>query len=323
MPEITFEELAEKIQQSFANETYSEGLSLASKHLPDFPENFALLNYWRICLAARLDQKPLADKILESTLASGLWYSEFLLRKSPSLQVMQGEGEYERLVEISMKMEEADSGSSSLLVARPENACGPGDAGCPTFIFLHSNMDSAQNSLKHLGSLSYQGWLAAFPQSSQGMFTGSYMWADYETTKAEMAGHFDNLTDQYSLDLDQMIFSGFSMGGEMALEMVLNDDYPALGFILLGPGGPKMDDVKEWLPLIDKAAGLGLRGVIMMGEDDNTIPQENICTLVGMLNDHHIPTKLVEIAGIAHEFPPNTEEVFKQAIDYVLGTEEI
>ena len=167
MSEITFEELTEKIQQHFADESYSEGLSLASTHLVNFPDQFALINYWRVCLAARLDEKALANKILESTLASGLWYSEVLLRQSPSLQSMQGDEDYERLVGISTQLREADGLEMPLLVARPEDACGPGDDGCPTLIFLHSNMGSAQNSLKHLGYLSSQGWIVATPQSSQ------------------------------------------------------------------------------------------------------------------------------------------------------------
>ncbi|HKJ26554.1 MAG TPA: dienelactone hydrolase family protein [Anaerolineales bacterium] len=318
MPDLTFEELTAKIQQHFTNETYTEGLSFASKHLPDFPEEFALINYWRICLAARLGERDLANTILESTLASGLWYSNVLLRQSPSLEVMQGEGEFERLVEISQKLQDADL-EIPLLAARPENACGPEDVGCPAIFFLHSNMDSAQNSLKHLGALSYHGWVVAAPQSTHSMYTGAYMWTDYKTTKSEMDGHFENLTKRYNLDEAQIVFSGFSMGAEMALEMVLTGDYPAQGFILLGPGGPKMDQVNDWLPLIDRAASRSLRGVVMMGLDDTTIPQENIRSLVQMLNEHNIPTKLVTFEGLAHDFPPDTEQVFVDALAFITG----
>ncbi len=56
MSEITFPELAEKIQQHFEQQTYTEGLTLASEHFTRFPEEFTTINYWRICLAARLGQ---------------------------------------------------------------------------------------------------------------------------------------------------------------------------------------------------------------------------------------------------------------------------
>jgi predicted esterase len=320
MSKITFEELTNQIQQHFANETYSEGLSLASKHLADFPEGFALINYWRICLAARLNEMPLANKILKSTLASGIWYSEVLLRQSPSLKDIQGNTDFERLVEIAEKLREADGLEMPLLVARPENACGPEDEGCPALIFLHSNMDSAQNSLKYLGFLSSHGWLVATPQSSQSMYTGAYMWTDYDTTKKELDEHYANLTRQYSLDQERLVLGGFSMGAEMALTMALNDDFPVIGFILLGPGGPKMDEIKEWQPLIEKATDKGLRGVILMGLDDNTIPQENVRKLVEVLNHHKIICELLTFEGLGHDFPPDFEEVFNQAIEYIAGS---
>jgi hypothetical protein len=176
MAELSFPELAEQIQKHFAEGTYSEGLSLASEKITAFPEEYPTINYWRICLAARLEQFDLANKFLETTLASGIWFADFLLRQSPSLENIQGNGEFERLVEISGQMREADGESVPLLVARPENACGPGDAGCPGLIFLHSNLDTAQRNLKQWAHLCAQDWLVAVPQSEQALWAGAYTW---------------------------------------------------------------------------------------------------------------------------------------------------
>lgn len=319
MTELTFPELAEQIQKHFAEGTYSEGLSLASEKITAFPEEYPTINYWRICLAARLEQFDLANKFLETTLASGIWFADFLLRQSPSLENIQGNGEFERLVEISGQMRELDGESVPLLVARPENACGPGDAGCPGLIFLHSNMDTAQRNLKQWAHLSSQDWLVAVPQSEQALWTGAYTWADHETTRDQMNEHFERITFQYSLDTERLIWGGFSMGGEMALTMVLNNDFPARGFILLGPGGPKMDDLSQWQPLIDLAAGRDLRGVIWMGEADLTIPQGNIRALVEKLNAAGIITKLETFLGLGHDYPEDFEEVAARALDYILG----
>ncbi len=109
-------------------------------------------------------------------------------------------------------------------------------------IFLHSNMDNAQNNLRHWAYLSAKGWIVAIPQSSQALWTGAYNWVDDHTTLEEMDKLYQRLVSQYSLDGEQLIWGGFSMGAEMALTLVLNGDFPARGFILLGPGGPKMDD---------------------------------------------------------------------------------
>ena len=318
MPEITFDELSNQIQQHFAQESYTDGLSLASKHLADFPEAFALINYWRICMASLLGEKALANKILESTLASGLWYADVLLRQSSALAAMQGDPEFEKLVQISKKLHAADGMEAPLLVARPENACGPEDVGCPSLFFLHNDMDSAQNSIKQLGALSSYGWVVAAPQSSQSMYTGAYMWIDFPTTQQEVGGHLENLSQRVHLSSKKIVHSGLGRGAELALEIALNGDLPARGFVLLSPGGQKMDDVNEWLPLIDKAAGKSLRGTIVLNLDED---QENAKALAKMLNEHNIPTKLITFQRAGQDFPENAELVFKDALDFVIEEE--
>jgi len=319
MDKPPFEELAEKIQQHFADQTYAEGLSLASEKITDYPEEFATINYWRICLAARLDNFAVANKILESTLASGIWYSDVLLRQSPSLASIQGEGEFERLAEISQQLREADGGDIPLLVSRPKEACKPGDPGCPAIIFLHGNMDTAQNNFQHWAHLSASGWLVITPQSSQGMWTGSYMWADTPTTTKEIMHHFQSVSNQYSIDDRQLILGGFSMGAEMALMMALKGDLPARGFILLGPGGPLMADVREWQPVIDRSRAKDLRGVIWMGEQDDTIPRDNVRLLAKMLNTGGIPTLLKSFPGLGHAYPPEIEQEAELALDVIFA----
>jgi hypothetical protein len=212
MDKISFQELAEKIQQHFTDQSYAAGLSLASEKLTDYPEEYATINYWRICLAARLDNFAVANKILESTLASGIWYSDVLLRQSPSLASIQGQEDFEKLADISQKLREADGTDMPLLVARPQAACKPGEDECPVLFFLHANMDTAQNNLKQWAHLSAKGWLVIVPQSSQGMWTDSYMWADYPTTRKEIKHHYTNITNQYSLDANKLLLGGFSMG---------------------------------------------------------------------------------------------------------------
>lgn len=317
MAKPSFQELAEKIYQHFTEQTYAEGLSLVTEKLPEYPEEFAHLNYLRICLAARLDNTAVANKILESTLASGIWYSDVLLRQSPSLAGLQGQEEFERLAEISTKLRQADGADLPLLVARPEDACKPGDAGCPALFFLHSNLDTAQNNFRQWAYLSATGWLVITPQSSQGMWTGAYMWADYPTTWKEVEHHYTNVSNQYSLDTSKLVIGGFSMGAEMALMMALKGDFPAKGFILLGPGGPLMNEIDAWRPLIDRNRAKGLRGVIWMGEADETIPRENVRKLAEILNTAGIPTQLETFPHLAHAYPPEFEQVADRAMQFI------
>jgi predicted esterase len=159
----------------------------------------------------------------------------------------------------------------------------------------------------------------AVPQSSQALWTGAHNWVDHHTTREEMDEHYIRLSSQYSLDGERLVWGGFSMGAEMALTLVLNGDFPARGFIILGPGGPKMDDIKQWGELIDKVAGKDLRGVIWMGEEDDTIPQDNVRALVERLNAGGIPTRLETFPGLGHAYPDDFEAVAARALDFILA----
>jgi predicted esterase len=107
------------------------------------------------------------------------------------------------------------------------------------------------------------------------------------------------------------------MGAEVALAMVLNGVIDAQGFILLGPGGPFMDDLQQWSPAIEKAKDKGLRGVILMGLADETIPQDNIRALVETLNEGGVACELKTYPGLEHEYPPDFEAALQDAIKYI------
>jgi predicted esterase len=318
MAELSFNELTNKIQSHFAAGTFAEGLSLASEYVTIFPNEFPLLNYWRVCMAARMSEFATANKILESTLASGTWYSEFLLRDSPSLEPLQMEEEFERLVGISVQMRASDPVAAvPMLVMRPKDACGPEDEGCPAVIFLHANQDTAQKNVPHWQRLADAGWLVALPQSSAAMWADAYVWMDHDTSADEVVGHFERLTREYSLDRGRVILAGFSMGAEVALTMALNGVIDAQGFILLGPGGPFMDDLQKWSPAIEKSKDKGLRGVILMGLADEAIPQDNIRALVETLNEGGVACELKTYPGLEHEYPPDFEAALQDAIKYI------
>jgi predicted esterase len=321
MAEETLTQFSEEIQKHFVNQTYTEGLVLATQALKKFPDDFSLINYWRICLAARLEAYNEANQMLEAALASGVWYSEMLLRQSPSLAPLQENPEFERLVEIALKMRAADPAEKiPLLVLRPEDACGPDDEkGCPLLLFLHANQDTAQNNLPHWKDLSTQGWLVAMPQSKSVMWAGAYAWTDHDTAAAEIKAHHAKLAEQYSLDPEQIILAGFSMGAEVALALALSGVVKTHGFMLLGPGGPYMDEIEKWEPLIAEAQGKELRGVIWMGEADDSIPRDNVILLAEMLNDGGIPTELKTFPDLAHEYPPNFEKELAEALKYIIG----
>jgi dipeptidyl aminopeptidase/acylaminoacyl peptidase len=78
-----------------------------------------------------------------------------------------------------------------------------------------------------------------------------------------------------------------------------------------------MDDLAKWTPSIEKAKDKGLRGVIMMGLADETIPQDNIRILVERLNKAGIACELKTYPGLGHEYPPDFESALQDAINFI------
>jgi predicted esterase len=93
---------------------------------------------------------------------------------------------------------------------------------------------------------------------------------------------------------------------------------PAIGFLLLGPGGPSINDSEPevWLPLIRERAQ-SLRGYVLLGEEDHSIPQAGIRRLVEILNEHGIPCELETIPELAHSYPRDPEPYVRRALEFI------
>ena len=318
MPDLTFEDIGKQIQSHFAAGTYAEGLALADSHVEQFSEQQPILDYWRACLAARVNNPARVVEILETALAHGTWYGEAFLRDSPSLQPLQGDPEFERILDVSRQMQANDPADAlPLLVVRPESECRQPEDSCRLLLFLHSNTDTALANLEHWASVPEDSWLLTLPQSSRAMWAGAYAWSDHETAADEIENLYAHLTEQYALAPGRTILAGFSMGAEIALSLALTGRIQAQGFLLLGPGGPYMDDIEKWAPLIKAAQNRGLRGAVITGLADSTIPHDNVRALVTALNAAGIPTNHEEHIDLAHEYPPNFPEHLRRALTFI------
>ena len=145
----------------------------------------------------------------------------------------------------------------------------------------------------------------------------AYVWNDQEIALREVAEHYATVTADHAVDPGRVLVAGFSMGGETALRAALLGTIPARGFILLGPGGPTIDTPDAWLPLIADAAERSLRGYVLRGEQDASIPQDAIRTLVDSLNAHGIPCALEVIPTIRHEYPLDFAPYLARALAFV------
>jgi predicted esterase len=315
---LSFDEVQAELQRLYGEQAYQEALELATRQLDSFPEGAPLLHYWRMTMAARTGNPALTLAILGELNEGGFWFGENLIRRSPSFKGLQGLPEFERQAGVNAGLREADkSRTYPLLILRSQGRCGAGDAVCPLMLALHANASTAQDSLDFWRPAAIAGWLVAAPQSSQAMWKGAYVWDDREITEREVKKHYASLIEQYSVDRDRVALAGHSLGGEMAIYLALTEAIPARGFVAFGPGGPLMDDLDSWDQIIQEYANPKLRGYIIVGEEDSTIPQDNIEELVRLFNLAGMAVELEVVANVGHDYAPQFESALGRALAYL------
>ena len=274
--------------------------------------------YLRSCMAARTERPELALSLIRESLDRGLWYGEEVLRMSPSWKSLQGNPQFEKLAEESLAMAKEAYVGPQMEVVEPEGGCLPMNP-CPVVMALHGNGSNLAQTLRGWRPALDMGWALAAVQSSQMAGPTTFIWDNQETSLRELGAHYAVLVSSHSVDPKRVVLAGFSMGGETALRAALVGTVPVTGFVLLGPGGPGIDAPEGWAPLIEKAAGRGLRGYVLLGEADDSIPHDAIRRIVEMLNEGGIATELEVIPGVRHDYPPDFDQYARRALAFVEG----
>jgi predicted esterase len=320
----TFADLQAHMQALYREQRYDDLLELATQQAPQFPEQFHLLYYWRICMATRVGQHDLALHLLDEVLDNGFWYDETILRRSPSLQPLQTLLEFEARLKRSRLLQDKEQAQLfPLLTLRSAGRCSYGQEPCPLLICLHANASTAQASVDFWRSAATAGWLTAIPQSRQAMWKGAYHWDDREISERELVKHYQTLLEKYAIDKQRVTLAGHSLGGELAIWLAIRGIIPAEGFIAIGPGGPLMDDVENWTTFLGENPVRSLRGYLVLGQEDQTIRQDNIRILADILNEAGISTELEEIPNVGHDFSVEYETCLLRGLNYIEEAEDV
>ncbi len=319
----TYNDLNAEAMRLYGDQEYGAVYDLLTREGERFPDQAFTVLYLRSCMAARLGQNNQAIDLLRDAHNRGIWYGEQMMRATPSWQHLQGMPAFEEMVAL-FKADEKDAYVGPLmLVAEPGGGC-TGERPCPALITLHGNGQNARLSLEGWSEVAGLGWLQASIQSSLVMAPDSFIWDDQEVVLGEIADHYAELTGKYDIDIDRVVLAGFSMGGETAVRAALLGTIPVAGFILLGPGGPTIDEPDLWLWLLQEArsAGRSLRGYVFLGENDDAVLPDAIRKLVVLLNENGIPCELEDVPRIRHEYPQDFAPRIARALAFILQPPE-
>lgn len=320
MKYTTFEELYALLKERFGEGEFFTALQMANDGLQQFPEERTILDYWRITLAAKNGDNPLALEYFAEALDQGSWFSDVLLRRSPALADLQDDPQFNALLARNLELAEHDQARQfPLYMLRPEGKCQAGGTACPLLIGLHLSGATAQASLDFWKPAAALGWLVAAPQSSQALMRGAYVWDNRKIAEKEIRKDYENLLETYSINPWQVVLAGHSLGGEIAIWLTLRRAIENTYFLAVGPIGPLMNDLDAWRELLHDQPLNELRGYILQGELDSAVSADNIAALVEMLNRAGIETALEILPELEHDFHPAYEEGIRRGLNYLIS----
>jgi predicted esterase len=318
---LSFDEMLAKVNQLWTSgtpEDIQSAYDLITESAPSFPDEPRAKNIYynyRYCGAALLGQTDLAIEIIQEAVDAGFWWSEEYLRSDTDLASLQELPAFNRLVEESEQMRQAAMAKTKPL-AVPLKLPAKSKKPLPLLLALHGNTQNAANSVEFWESAVDEGWFTVMLQSSQPFFTDAYVWDDLELGGKEIKAHYAQLAKKHQIDADKVVIGGFSKGGEMAVWAALMEIVPLAGFISVNPGGPLINDLDQWLPLLDNCERLTeLRGFFLAGENDPNLQQ--IKALHQLLNSRGLACELVIAPEIAHDFPEDFNQTLAQALRYL------
>lgn len=312
MAEMTWDTLQQEFWRLYQGGAYAEALDLVVRHEDLFDDRARFYN-WKMCMAARASDIPLAIQTLQESLDAELWHPPAELREDDDLAPLQGQPAFERLAAISEERFEAAAARArpELLVVVPEGGHEPH----PLLLAMHGNNSNVAQTRSFWAPAAARGWLVALPQSSQLSRNDAYVWTDRERAIPEVRRHGGALLAQYPIDPARVIVGGFSAGGGLALWLALSGEVAARGFVAFGPWLPDMPGVEA---LIDAYDGRDLRGYIVVGEqDDECLPMAR--QAVALLRARGIPCELTILPGLAHTYPPDAERHLERGLRFVMG----
>lgn len=302
---ISYEALEADAMAKFAEADYDGALALLDEHADRFPANRANSVYLRSCLLVRGRDAGAAIGVLREAMDAGLWYSEPILRQSPSLQPLQGHHDYESLVAGFAERAPAETSAEEPAVVRPD---GPLHG---VLVALHGNGQTARDALEAWQAVAADGWAVAAPFSSQMLHSAGAVWDDAATAQADVERQAGPIRQLATGGIPTVV-AGFSLGADVGLAAVLSGLISARGVLLVGPPALLLQDA-AWPSLLDAAAKL--RAHVMLGTDDVAVSGQAVDSLVEALRGAGATVQLDRIEGLAHAYPPfETRRVAVEAL---------
>jgi predicted esterase len=285
---------------------------LTARYMDQMDDGFLRFNH--LCLAVRLGRIQHALDFLQSLLTTNHWFSTWFLRRSDELKPLFGMPEFEKYLQL-LDEKEADYWRQKVMqpITRLPQI---GNPPYPLLVGLHGNGFNTLDAVQQWSCVPQQGWLATFPLANHLVMYGKHWWDTHEENIELVLSHIQEISSQYPVNQDRILYSGFSKGGEVAMVMALRGCLNVKVFLTIGAGGYLHLEPEKLRPIIE-AASSDVRGVMMYDPYDLDRIGKSLDVILPMLADQGIAYQLIKYEAEGHVFPSDFDHKFTEAVQFL------
>lgn len=298
----------------YQNGNLQEAVELMEAALPRFPDHLEANAFNLAILYGQLGEPEKGMKVLRSAHDRGVWFNIYGFG-STALDPYRDLDGFDLVVarNDSLRLTAQSTSTPDLKVVLPEGYSAA--RKYPLFIALHGgggNMEEFSEVWK--SDLLTAEYIVAYVQSSLMVSMTGYSWTqDLAVSRQEITDAYHKIVDDYSINSDEVVVGGFSAGGIAALEVMLGNDFPIAGFVVLCPVRPEGFTSEAVAEIRDR----GVRGTILTTEMDPNIGSQR--EMVQLLDEIRLPHEFVVTPNVGHWIPDNLGELIDRAIAHIRG----
>jgi len=324
-----FGQYRSKVFRCYDAKRFREALSVAKEASDKFPEYDAKTSFWIACLQNRLGDHDEAIQTLQNATKRGVWWPTITLQDS-DLDSIRERPEFRTIEEDSRRLQQhaPKIANPELMTRVPTGYSDKRD--WPALIVFHARYgERPEVTAEEWASILSIGTILAAPWSSQVYAADGRCWDDLELAEKDVKWTFKELAARHSLHLHRLVVGGFSQGGALSIYSSLKRLVPSRGFVAVAPSDwvrpeekratDRTDLSKPFADFVKTSDCKGLRGVIMVGDNDPFFPK--IKQLYALMVERGLDGRFLIESGLGHQYPRGFETKLRAAVDFVLGTD--
>ncbi len=305
----SFQQIRNEVRRLWSLEKFDDAINMLKEHKSDMIYGYAnfTYHYYLGLLYLEKSDAPNGFRILNEGMDKGYFYALYPDRVE---QIKQYDGADALLAKNhELKSFAQDTATAKVDISLPVKY-DPHEK-YPLIIFLHGNNSTLELAKKEWRDVQLnKSAIVAFAQSSSPVSSYAYNWPDSERSKSDLKKCLAQIQEFHQVEDSQVVIAGFSAGGRIAIDAVINDWLPSIGFIAISPAKPNN------LTAMSKGNVQNKRGYIFHGKKDYLYSEQQ--ELITHLKENRFSVEVQLDSNIGHEYPNELDMVINQALKYVL-----